>query len=163
MTDKCNHTFERSAIREYVETHKCCPISHRELSMNQLVTNHTLAERIERWKFYKDLEKGTVHENEKQEQGTRQNTNGTGPDASLHYHDTKIDDSLALLPQEREMMRMYEKNECEASLARMRFRRRYLLKTVFTVLLVAFLTVWVIRFGQSFRNSTTEEEETTQP
>jgi hypothetical protein len=48
----CAHTFERDAIVNWVERHHCCPISRKPIANDDdLVPNHTLADRIEQWKW----------------------------------------------------------------------------------------------------------------
>jgi hypothetical protein len=48
----CAHTFERDAIVHWVERHHCCPISRKPIvNDDDLVPNHTLADRIEQWKW----------------------------------------------------------------------------------------------------------------
>jgi hypothetical protein len=55
VMDKCAHNFERKAILEWLNTgHSCCPISRKPLTQADLVPNHTLAERVERWMWQKE-------------------------------------------------------------------------------------------------------------
>ena len=55
VMDQCAHTFERKAVTEWLNSgHSCCPISRKPLTVADLVPNHTLAERIERWKWQKE-------------------------------------------------------------------------------------------------------------
>lgn len=51
----CAHNFEREEIYAWLEAgNACCPISRKPLSLEELTTNHTLAERIERWEWKKE-------------------------------------------------------------------------------------------------------------
>lgn len=55
VMDQCAHNFERKAILEWLSSgHSCCPISRKPLTPTDLVPNHTLAERIERWMWQKE-------------------------------------------------------------------------------------------------------------
>lgn len=54
VMDLCAHNFDRAAICEWLEQHDCCPISRKPTELTDLVTNHCLAERIERWKWRQD-------------------------------------------------------------------------------------------------------------
>jgi U-box domain len=58
--DHCAHNFERRAICDWLrhEGQHCCPISRKPLLSADLIPNHRLAERIERWKW--QCESGTV-------------------------------------------------------------------------------------------------------
>jgi U-box domain len=60
VMDRCAHTFERRAIVEWIATCRCCPISRKPLSLEELVPNHILSERMDKWKwqreFHNDLE-----------------------------------------------------------------------------------------------------------
>jgi len=60
VRDKCGHNFERKAITEWLQQHdSCCPISRKPLDgttgNDDLVPNHALAERIEKWKWQKQV------------------------------------------------------------------------------------------------------------
>jgi hypothetical protein len=57
VMDLCAHNFERAAITEWLSskaTHECCPISRKPLTMDDLVPNHTLAERIDKWQWHQE-------------------------------------------------------------------------------------------------------------
>jgi hypothetical protein len=57
VMDLCAHNFERAAITEWLSskaTHDCCPISRKPLTVDDLVPNHTLAERIDKWKWHQE-------------------------------------------------------------------------------------------------------------
>jgi hypothetical protein len=59
VMDLCAHNFERSAITEWLNPnstapHECCPISRKPLTVADLVPNHTLAERIDKWKWHQE-------------------------------------------------------------------------------------------------------------
>jgi hypothetical protein len=56
VMDLCAHNFERDAIVKWLANHACCPISRKPLSVEDLVPNHTLAERIERWQFLQETD-----------------------------------------------------------------------------------------------------------
>lgn len=57
--DHCAHNFERRAICDWLgQGQQCCPISRKPLLSADLIPNHRLAERIERWKW--QCESGTV-------------------------------------------------------------------------------------------------------
>lgn len=49
--DACAHNFERAAIEQWLDKHECCPISRKPLQQQDLIANHTLAERIDRWQW----------------------------------------------------------------------------------------------------------------
>jgi hypothetical protein len=52
VTDLCAHTFERTAIASWIARgNTCCPISRKNLRLEDLKANHVLAERIEKWKW----------------------------------------------------------------------------------------------------------------
>jgi|UPI000581ACAD hypothetical protein len=57
VVDLCAHSFERSAIVDWIEEkgNACCPISRKALSVSDLVTNHVLAERIEKWQWRREM------------------------------------------------------------------------------------------------------------
>jgi hypothetical protein len=58
VMDLCAHNFERAAITEWLTnskaTHECCPISRKPLTVDDLVPNHTLAERIDKWQWHRE-------------------------------------------------------------------------------------------------------------
>ena len=57
VMDLCAHNFERAAITEWLSskaTHECCPISRKPLTADDLVPNHTLAERIDKWQWHQE-------------------------------------------------------------------------------------------------------------
>lgn len=55
MSIRCAHTFEREAIVSWLARgNPCCPISRKDLAWEDLVPNHILAERIEKWKWQKE-------------------------------------------------------------------------------------------------------------
>jgi hypothetical protein len=60
VMDLCAHNFERAAITEWLNsskqaiTHECCPISRKPLTVEDLVPNHTLAERIDKWQWHQE-------------------------------------------------------------------------------------------------------------
>jgi hypothetical protein len=57
VMDLCAHNFERAAITEWLSskaTHECCPISRKPLTLDDLVPNHTLAERIDKWQWHQE-------------------------------------------------------------------------------------------------------------
>jgi U-box domain len=55
VMDHCAHNFERAAVTDWLNGgHSYCPISRKPLSLTDLVPNHALAERLERWKFQKE-------------------------------------------------------------------------------------------------------------
>jgi U-box domain len=55
VMDQCAHNFERKAVHEWLQAgHSCCPISRKPLTEADLVPNHRLAERIERWKWQRE-------------------------------------------------------------------------------------------------------------
>jgi hypothetical protein len=57
VMDLCAHNFERAAITEWLNskaTHECCPISRKPLTVDDLVPNHTLAERIDKWQWHQE-------------------------------------------------------------------------------------------------------------
>jgi U-box domain len=52
VMDHCAHNFERRAICDWLQGgQQCCPISRKPLLSAELIPNHRLAERIERWKW----------------------------------------------------------------------------------------------------------------
>jgi U-box domain len=52
---RCGHAFERQAIVSWLARgNPCCPISRKDLAWDDLVPNHILAERIEKWKWQKE-------------------------------------------------------------------------------------------------------------
>lgn len=53
VMDMCAHCYERNAITEWIRDNNkpYCPISHKPLHIEDLKTNHVLAERIEKWKW----------------------------------------------------------------------------------------------------------------
>jgi hypothetical protein len=54
---RCCHTFEREAIVSWMARgNPCCPISRKDLAWEDLVPNHILAERIEKWRWQKEHE-----------------------------------------------------------------------------------------------------------
>jgi U-box domain len=54
---RCGHAFEREAIVSWMARgNPCCPISRKDLAWEDLVPNHVLAERIEKWKWQKEHE-----------------------------------------------------------------------------------------------------------
>jgi len=54
VMDLCAHNFERTAAEEWLLLTECCPISRKPLTSQDLVPNHTLAERIEQWQWRQD-------------------------------------------------------------------------------------------------------------
>jgi hypothetical protein len=57
VMDLCAHNFERAAITDWLNskaTHECCPISRKPLTVDDLVPNHTLAERIDKWQWHQE-------------------------------------------------------------------------------------------------------------
>jgi hypothetical protein len=57
VMDLCAHNFERAAITEWLNskaTHECCPISRKPLTIDDLVPNHILAERIDKWQWHRE-------------------------------------------------------------------------------------------------------------
>lgn len=55
VQDTCGHNFERSAIIAWMQPNRCCPISRKPLSTEDLRPNHALAEQMERWKWQRDV------------------------------------------------------------------------------------------------------------
>jgi len=57
VCDSCGHSFEESAIRDWLNNHSAvCPISRKPLDADaDLQPNHALAERIEQWKWQRDI------------------------------------------------------------------------------------------------------------
>ena len=67
VRDKCGHNFERKAITEWLRQHdSCCPISRKPLDAGggDLIPNHALAERIEKWKWQKEVGDYIIHAEE---------------------------------------------------------------------------------------------------
>ena len=54
VMDQCAHTFERHAILGWLDQHESCPISRKPMTADDLLLNHTLAERIDRWQWERD-------------------------------------------------------------------------------------------------------------
>jgi hypothetical protein len=65
VMDLCAHTFERSAILEWLNNNNnnnnsCCPISRKPLTELDLRPNHALSERMDCWKFHHCMEKDGI-------------------------------------------------------------------------------------------------------
>lgn len=55
VMDLCGHSFERRAIEAWLcRGNACCPISQKELTLENLTPNDALAERIEKWTWEKE-------------------------------------------------------------------------------------------------------------
>jgi len=54
VMDLCAHNFERKAIVQWLSKTSCCPISRKPLTTADLVPNHTLSERIDKWKWQRE-------------------------------------------------------------------------------------------------------------
>jgi U-box domain len=68
VMDKCAHNFERAAIEEWIVAGQaCCPISRKDLTVADLVPNHTLAERIEKWQWQQEVDTSQWRESEQTE------------------------------------------------------------------------------------------------
>lgn len=130
VMDKCAHNFERTAVMEWLRAgHSCCPISRKPLAAADLLPNHTLAERIERWKWQK--EQGDIDWSEEGDNCAEccSETVGTDADGSVQHdegdveigsrkqkrfgkkkkrlvHYESVPAEFMLLPQERHVLQM---------------------------------------------------------
>jgi hypothetical protein len=121
VTDLCAHNFDREAITSFLDNHHRCPISKKPLNSSDLRANHSLAEQIERWKFYKDhdgLVRETVEEDPtsalsedeelddtviQMEQGTQRKTRQGKQHQKMYFYN-EIPPEFMLLPQERQIL-----------------------------------------------------------
>lgn len=81
VMDTCAHTFERGAICRWVEAHDCCPISRKPMHLDDLISNHSLAERIERWQWEQE-NRILIHESI---------SPSSSEDETDHHHDHRND------------------------------------------------------------------------
>lgn len=126
--DLCAHNFERRAITEWLSKTSCCPISRKPLTLPDLVPNHTLSERIERWKWQRehcDID----WEDSSSEDSVTTPTDSTSADIELgvqpkrfhhykkkkrrHKHYETIPVKFMLLPQERHVLEIVRTKEAE--------------------------------------------------
>jgi len=56
VMDRCAHTYERASIEAWLRGHECCPISRKPLVADDLVPNHALSERIEKWIWLRETD-----------------------------------------------------------------------------------------------------------
>lgn len=57
VMDGCAHSFERTAIAHWLHAHDCCPISRKPLTEEDLIPNHVLSERIEKYKWLREQQR----------------------------------------------------------------------------------------------------------
>ncbi|KAG7365357.1 U-box domain containing protein [Nitzschia inconspicua] len=50
VLSKYGHTYERSAILQWLQEHETCPISRKPLTPRYLISNHSLKLQIKKWK-----------------------------------------------------------------------------------------------------------------
>ena len=90
VSDECGHSFEKTAINSWLDTHDFCPISRKPLCKEELYPNRSLETRIHHWKA-----------------GHAQNAETEDGEEFLGVVNgdvVKID--LMLLPQEKSMLKM---------------------------------------------------------
>ena len=126
VMDLCAHNFERKAISAWLlKNSSCCPISRKPLTTDDLVPNHTLAERIEKWKWQR--EQGGIdweqdeRSSSEDEDATSTVTTDVASDIELgikrakakvhpkkkkrrHIHYESVPAEFMLLPQERQLL-----------------------------------------------------------
>ena len=136
--DSCAHNFEQKAISEWLRTHSCCPISRKPLVEADLVPNHTLSERIDRWKWQRendgimwkeeeendeddptwtssddDVEKGNGEVRVPKGSRTKGRRSSRRSRTRKHNYN-EIPADFMLLPQEREVLAIVQSKEAEA-------------------------------------------------
>lgn len=169
--DECAHTFERDAIVEWLGQHSYCPISRKPLAVEDLVPNHNLADRIEKWKWQnghsneeslqQSIEIGTAtsrstSSNEMAMDGIqRSDIESGGRKSSRRLLGRKeyqvVDQSLVLLPQERRALELAENQTVqEQSLAT---KRKFWIgvKTCFSIVSAAAAVLTILWFFQVSR------------
>ena len=174
----CAHNFERRAIAEWLKNHSCCPISRKPLSSGDLVPNHTLGDRIDRWKWQQendgimveesladliqalssDEEDGVVrNDTEMMEQGLQRQRRMSRKQKRIAYKE--VPSNLMLLPQEREVLAIVRAKE-EQNLARLQKRRCYLAVLCILVTVILVLFSFIIYGYMQIRNEEEEGEST---
>lgn len=167
VSDPCGHTFERTAITEWLRHDSCCPISRKPLDAagGDLVTNHALAERIEKWQWQRevedyigmeeDLERRTLsiyspsHEHGDSEHsvdvemGQSSGQSRRQKKQRNQHHYEEIDSFMMFLPQERQLLELVQARE-EAE-QREKQRQRTLRRITAGIVLLAGLTFGAAR------------------
>jgi len=177
VMDKCAHSFERSAIVEWIARgNEFCPISRKQLSVDDLVSNHVLAERIEKWQWqqsqmetWKDEEKKThVDETSVNDTSGHQHDSITrtpsDDDIELGYRQhgrilrkqkyEQVPSQFMLLPQEREVLQIVRARAEENRLKR---RRRLIQLSLLVTLFI--IVVFVLGLGVARYVSSNHSEE----
>lgn len=114
--DLCAHNFEKEAICVYLQTHASCPISGKPLSIDDLVPNHSLGERIDRWRWQQRQHRQQQEEPDaifRQELVATSSAHHNKKQRSLaektRYRADDIPEMFLLLPQERAVLEMSQK------------------------------------------------------
>lgn len=140
VTDLCAHNFDREAITNFLVNHSHCPISRKPLRTSDLISNHSLAEKVERWSFQREHE-GLIHQLTEEEVTSvysdeeesanldSQMEKGIPRKKRLGVHKknvlySEVPAELMLLPQERQMLARVRTKAAESRSLR-RKRRCY--------------------------------------
>jgi len=171
--DRCAHSFERQAIEEWIERGNAyCPISRKELTVDDLSPNCALSEQIARWKWRRedtelrslgidlpierpsqkdddgdDLEMGSRASSTMESGNLRKpTTTSTAAQSTNTSQDSStLPDDILFLPQERKMIRHVQHQQ---ELERLRERKRFIMRVAAAVvsinaLLMLALFLWV--------------------
>lgn len=162
VMDRCAHNFERSAIRDWLELgNHFCPISHKEMTMEDLYPNRTLAAQIEIWKSSREESKRRASTVKMQDSfeicENDSNSDSDDEDEITVPTDSKMravnaesyeaPNKMMLLPQERRLLHyVHVKEKRERRKKRRRILLRFLAVAVFLngFLLTGFL-LWIRR------------------
>jgi hypothetical protein len=167
VMDSCAHNFERKAICDWLEHHSCCPISRKTLSEADLVPNHILAERIDRWKWRNEhdgimldedptcsssddeetlrkqqLEVAVETDLDGMERGVRSKR---GPRRGSRRHRKKVYNEIPsefmLLPQERRVLAIVR---CKAEESRLKLQRKRCCQTIAGVIITSIAILFIL-------------------
>lgn len=146
MVDPCAHNFERSAIEDWIQRHSCCPISRKDLSIEDLRPNHTLAERIEKWQWQQQVDKSGWVDVAAELSDDDDDLESPRTVTLTKHKYSEVPSKFMLLPQEREMQQLCR---VRAEKTRREIRKRRCWTTVLVLLVMislGLLAIVVVRY-----------------
>lgn len=166
VMDHCSHSFERDAIVDWVRQHSYCPISRKPLSEEDLVPNHNLADRIEKWKWQNDL--SSEEHFPTMDTATATSSNASSEMDGIQRSDVEmgrissrrllrkeyqaVHQSLVLLPQERRAMELAQSQVMLDQAMESKHKCWMGVKAFSTLSVIAVAIVTILWFIQDLRN-----------
>lgn len=166
VMDHCSHSFERDAIVDWVGQHSYCPISRKPLSEEDLVPNHNLADRIEKWKWQNDL--SSEEHFPTMDTATATSSNASSEMDGIQRSDVEmgrissrrllrkeyqaVHQSLVLLPQERRAMELAQSQVMLDQAMESKHKCWMGVKAFSTLSVIAVAIVTILWFIQDLRN-----------